>query len=133
MSSWKSQGRSFNSLVKRTTSGVSIRANDRNETRSNRNTFQDFNLPDALGTGIDASGSFGKLEVGKCSFGVEASNNVIFNELIESNDLEAAGIAVPTNQSFWDSKANQHLFSFEFPTFKETETRTQTIIIGENI
>lgn len=88
-SSWKRQGRSFNSLVKRNTTGVDIRANDRQEDRTNRNSFQIYDLPDSSGSGIASSIAKTKLEFGKCDFGVEASNNFIFNDAYFGIDSSA--------------------------------------------
>ena len=88
-SSWKSHGRSFNSLVKRNTSGVDIRANDRGEHRSDRDAIQVYYCPDASGSGKDATFATAQLEFGKCSFGVEASNNFIFNDAFFGLDASA--------------------------------------------
>ena len=88
-SSWKSHGRSFNSLVKRNTSGVDTRANDRGEHRSDRDAIQVYYCPDASGSGKDATFASAQLEFGKCSFGVEASNNFIFNDAFFGLDASA--------------------------------------------
>ena len=88
-SSWKSQGRSFNSLVKRNTSGVDIRANDRAEHRSDRDAIQVYYCPDASGSGKEATIASAELEFGKCAFGVEASNNLIFNDAYFGIDASA--------------------------------------------
>ena len=88
-SSWKSQGRSFNSLVKRNTSGVDVRANDRAEHRSDRDAIQVYYCPDSVGSGKDATIATAKLEFGKCAFGVEASNNLIFNDAYFGIDASA--------------------------------------------
>ena len=88
-SSWKSHGRSFNSLVKRNTSGVDIRANDRGEHRSDRDAIQVYYCPDASGSGREAAIASAQLEFGKCAFGVEASNNFIFNDAFYGIDASA--------------------------------------------
>ena len=88
-SSWKSHGRSFNSLVKRNTSGVDIRANDRGEHRSDRDAIQVYYCPDASGSGKDATIASAQLEFGKCAFGIEASNNFIFNDAFFGLDASA--------------------------------------------
>ena len=88
-SSWKSHGRSFNSLVKRNTSGVDIRANDRAEHHSDRDAIQVYYCPDASGSGKDATFASAQFEFGKCAFGIEASNNFIFNDAFYGIDASA--------------------------------------------
>ena len=88
-SSWKSQGRSFNSLVKRNTLGVDVRADDRAEHISDRDAFQVYYCPDASGSGKEAKIASAQLEFGKCAFGVEASNNFIFNDAFDGLDASA--------------------------------------------
>lgn len=86
---WKTQGSSFNSLVKRNTTGIDVRANDRIQIRSNRHGFQVYELPDSSGSGIEAKAAEVTLEFGKCDFGVEASHDLFFNDAYHGIDSSA--------------------------------------------
>ena len=124
-SSWKSQGRSFNSLVKRNTSGVDIRANDRAEHRSDRGAIQVYYCPDASGSGKEATIASAQLEFGKCAFGVEASNNFIFNDAY-------FGIDASANIQFTDVSGGLGRIGLFFRNAKNTnEDEPQNILLKD--
>ena len=125
-SSWKSQGRSFNSLVKRNTTPAAIRANDRAEHRSDRDAFQVYYCPDASGSGKEATIASAQLEFGKCSFGVEASNNFIFNDAFFGLDASA-------NIQFTDVSGGLGRGGLFFRTSKNTEDDEPQNILLSNV